>query len=191
MIAVAVEGDRLVAQCLDDEVRHDPPVIRVHARPVGIEDPHDADAQMVLAVIVEEQRLGAALAFVVAGARPDRVDVAAIGFGLRVHDRVAVHLGGRGLEYLGLHPLSQAEHVDRADHAGLGRLHRIELVVDRRRRAGEVVDLVDLDEQRMGHVVTHRLEMRVLQQLRDIVLAAGEVVIDAQYVMAARQQALA
>ena len=63
--------------------------------------------------------------------------------------------------------------------------------MDRRGGAGEIENLVHLDEQRMGHVVAHSLEMRVRQQMRDIVLAPGEVIIDAQYVMAARQEPLA
>ena len=70
----------------------------MHARPVGVEDPGDLDRQTVLAVIVEEQGFGAALALVVAGARPDRVDVAPIALGLRVDLRVAIDLAGRGLE---------------------------------------------------------------------------------------------
>ena len=74
---------------------------------------------------------------------------------------------------------------------GLGRLHRVVLVVDRRGRAGEVVDLVDLDVEREGHVVPHQLEMRIAQAGGDIVLAAGEVVVDAQHVVARRQQPLA
>src|SRR5205807_2038265 len=90
-----------------------------------------------------------------------------------------------------LQPLGEAEHDDRANDAGLGRLHRIELVMDRRRRASQVVDLVDLDKQRMGHVVAHRLEMRVAQQMGDVVFAAGEVIVDAQYVVAASEQPLA
>jgi hypothetical protein len=76
-------------------------------------------------------------------------------------------------------------------HAGLGGLHRIVLVVDRRGRAGEVVDLVDLDIERERHVVAHQLEARVIQAAHDVLLAAGEVVVDAQYVIASRQKALA
>ena len=54
-------------------------------------------------------------------------------------------------------------------HAGLGRLHGIELVVDRRGRAGQIVDLVDLDIERKRHVVAHQLEVRVVEQMLDIV----------------------
>ena len=189
--AVAVERDVLALQRLDDEVRHHAAVVGMHARPIGVEDARHLDAQLVLAVIVEEQRLGAALALVVAGARPERIDVAAIALDLGMHGRVAIDLAGRGLEDLRPHPLGQPQHVDRAVDRGLGRLHRIVLVVDRRGRAGEVVDLVDLDVEREGHVVPHQLELRMAETGSDVVLVAREVVVDAQHVVARRQQALA
>ena len=47
----------------------------MHARAVRVEDAGDLDAQPVLAVALEDERLGAALAFVVAGADADRVHV--------------------------------------------------------------------------------------------------------------------
>ncbi len=85
-----------------------------------------------------------------------------------MHLGVAVDLGRRGQQDLGLGPLGQAQHVDRPDHGGLGRLHRVALVEDRRGRAREVVDLVDLDVQREGHVVPHDLEARVVAQVREV-----------------------
>jgi hypothetical protein len=75
------------------------------------------------------------------------------------------YTSGRGLQDLGLHPLGQAQHVDGAVDAGLGRLHGVELVMHRAGRAGQVVDLVDLDIERHGHVVTQQLEARVGQVL--------------------------
>jgi len=191
LLAIAVDGDRLALQGLDDEIGDDAPVIGVHARPIGVEDAGDLDAQLVLAEIVEEQGLGAALAFVVAGARADRVDVAAIILGLGMDVRVAIDLAGRGLEDPRVQPLGQAQHVDGAVHAGLGGLHRIVLVVDRRSRAGEIVDLVDLDIERERHVMAHQLEARIAQAIDDVLLVAGEIVVDAQDVVAARQKALA
>jgi len=70
--------------------------------------------QMVLAVVVEEEGLRAPLALVIAGADPDRIDVAPVGLGLRMFKRIAVNLRGRGLEDLGLYALGEAQHVDRA-----------------------------------------------------------------------------
>ena len=123
LAAVAVDGDRLVRERLHDEVGDDAAVVRVHARAVGVEDARDLDRQLVLAVIVEEQGLGAALAFVVAGADADRIDVAPIVLGLRMDRGVAVDLAGRGLEDLAASGAWRAQHVDRAMDAGLGRLH--------------------------------------------------------------------
>ena len=76
-------------------------------------------------------------------------------------------------------------------HAGLGRLHRVVLVMDGRGRAGEVVDFVDLDIEREGHVVAHQLEARVVEQMRDVALGAGEEVVDADDVVAAFEQPVA
>jgi hypothetical protein len=135
--------------------------------------------------------LCATLALVVAGARPDRVDVAAIILGLRMHHGIAIDLARGGLEDLGFDALGQAQHVDRAMHAGLCRLHRIELVMHGRGRAGEVVDLVHLHIEREGHVVTEHLEMRVPQKVDDIVLGSGEIVVDAEHVGACAEQPLA
>jgi hypothetical protein len=73
--------DVLVSQRLADEVGDDASVERVHARAVGVEDAHDADVHLVHAVVVEEERLGGALALVVAGAGADGVHVAAVGLG--------------------------------------------------------------------------------------------------------------
>ena len=53
------------------------------------------------------------------------------------------------------HPLSKPEHVDRAMHARFGRLHRVTLVMDRRGWTGQIVDLVDLEIEREGHVVAN------------------------------------
>jgi hypothetical protein len=155
-------------QRLHDEVADHAAVVGVHARAVGVEDARHLDLQRVLAVVIEKQGFGAALAFVVAAADADGVDVAPVGFDLGMHLRVAIDLAGGGLEDLGAQALGQAEHVDGAVHAGLGGLHRVVLVVDGAGRAGQVVDLVHLDIQRKGDVVAHQLEARVVEQVGDV-----------------------
>ena len=79
--------------------------------------------------------------------------------------RIAVDLAGRGLKDLGFNALGETQHVDRAMHAGLRRLHRIELVVDRRGRARQIVNLVDLDIEQQSNVMAHDLEARVGQEM--------------------------
>jgi hypothetical protein len=70
-------------------------------------------------------------------------------------------------------------------------MDRVVLVMDRRGRAGQVVDLVHRDEDRVVHVVVHELEVRMVQQVGDVVLAAGEQVVQADHVVAARDQPVA
>ena len=81
--AVAVEGDGLALQRLDDEVAHHAAVVGAQG-PLGVEDARDLDVHAVLAAVVEEQGFGAALAFVVAGSRADGLDLAPVAFELRM-----------------------------------------------------------------------------------------------------------
>jgi hypothetical protein len=85
----------------------------------------------VLGPVVREHRLGAALPFVVARARPDRIDVSPVVFGLRMLDGVPVNLAGRSLQDRRAQPLRESEQVDSTVHAGLRPLHRIALVTTR------------------------------------------------------------
>ena len=144
----------------------------------------------MLAAVIKKQGLGAALAFVVAGTDTDRVHVAPVAFRLRMHCRIAVDLAGRRLQDTRAGALGQAQHVDRAVHAGLGGLHRVALVVDRRCRTGQVVDPVHFHVQRKGHIVAHQFEIRVFQQVHDVTPGAGVEIIDAQHIMAFGQQAV-
>src|SRR2546423_11757444 len=50
-------------------------------------------------MIIEEHRLRAALALVVASTRPDRIDVTNVAFRLRVNLGVAINLAGGGLQH--------------------------------------------------------------------------------------------
>ena len=185
LLAIAVDSDGFALQRLDDEIGDDAPVIGMHPRAIGVEDAHDLDVELVLTVIVEEQGLGAALAFIIAGTRANRVDVPPVAFGLRMDRGIAVDLRSRCLEDAGLHALGETKHVDRARDAGLGRLNRIELVVDRTCRAGEIVDLVDLDIERKADVVAHKLEARMTSEVIDVAFVTSEEVVDAQHFIAA------
>jgi hypothetical protein len=74
--AIAVHGQILAAERLDDEVGYDTTIERVHARAIRVENTRNADIDVVLAVEAICERLGDALALVVAGARSDGVHVA-------------------------------------------------------------------------------------------------------------------
>ena len=160
----------------------------MHARAVGVEDARDLDLQPMLAVVVEEQGLGAALAFVIAGARADGIDVAPIALALRMDERVAIDLGGGGLQDARMHPLGEAQHVDGAMHAGLGGLHRIVLIVDGRSRAGEIVDAAHLQIEREADVVADGLEARVVEDGHEVAARAGEIIVDADDVVSVGEE---
>jgi hypothetical protein len=74
----------------------------MHTRAIGVENARDFDRQFVLAPIIKEQRLGAAFPFIIAGARPDRVDMAPIALALGMNRWIAVDLRGRCLQDLTL-----------------------------------------------------------------------------------------
>ena len=152
----------------------------MHARPVGVEDARDLDVKPMLPVIVEKQGFGTAFAFVVTGARSVRIDVAPIILTLRMDGRVAVNLGGRCLENPAFEALGKAQHVDGPVHARLGRLHWIVLIVDGRGRASEVIDFVDFDIERKGHIVPQELKAGIADQMLDIPLGAGEEIVGAE-----------
>src|SRR4029450_7288755 len=94
LAAVAENRDVLAAQRLAHEGGDRAAVLDAHARAVGVEDPHDARLELVVAVVGHGDGLGEALGLVVDAARPDRVDVAPVVLALRWPERVPVSLGG-------------------------------------------------------------------------------------------------
>jgi len=119
--AVAVQRQRVAAQRLLDEVGDHSAVVGVHARAEGVEDARDADRHAELVVLVA-QRLGDALALVVARARADAVDVPPVRLALWVHLGVAVDLRRGRQQQAAARALGEAQHVERAQHARLDRL---------------------------------------------------------------------
>jgi hypothetical protein len=57
--------------------------------------------------------------------------------------------------------------------------------------ASEIVDLVDFDIEREGHVMPLDFEVRIVEQVRDIRFLPGEEIVDAQHVMPVIEQARA
>ncbi len=153
VLAGAVDGDVAVGQRLHGEVGDDAAVVGAHARAVRVEDARDADLDAVVAVVVEAERLGAALALVVARADAGARGVAPVGLDLGVDERVAVDLGGGGDEDGAVGRHGELEDVVGAVDAGERGADGVVLVVDGRRGAGEVEDVVPLCvEHRRGEV---------------------------------------
>jgi len=73
-------------------------------------------------------------------------------------------------------------------YAGLGGLYGVVLVVDGGGWAGEIVNLINLDIEREGHVMALHFEARIIHQMTDIFFAAGEKIIDADHLASFFQQ---
>ena len=112
-------------------------------------------------------------------------------FSLRVDMRITIHFRCGGLQNLRFQTLGKTQHIDCPVHACLRRLYRVMLVMDRRGRAGEIVNLVDLQIERERDVVPDHLEMFVIEQLLDVASSAGKEIIDTNHHCAISEQALA
>ncbi len=122
----------------------------------------EADVHAVLAVVIHHQGLGHALAFVVATAEADGIDVAPVFFFLGMDLGIAVDLGGRGQKDAGLDPFGQPQHVEGPQDIGLDGLDRVILIVHRRGGTGQVIDLVHLQHDGVDHVVADQLQPGVV-----------------------------
>lgn len=72
-------------------------------------------------------------------------------------------------------------------YVGLGRLYRIELVMHRRSRAGEMVYVLDLDIQRKCHVMANDLEAGMANEGIHIRSVTGKEIVDAKHVVTVGQ----
>lgn len=53
-----------------------------------------------------------------------------------------------------------------------------------------IIDLIQLDKERDGHIVAHQLEMLIVKQVADIGPCTGEEIIDAKHIRAGFQKGL-
>ncbi|MNZ76825.1 hypothetical protein D3C78_953460 [compost metagenome] len=96
---------------------------------------------------------------------------------------IAVDLAGRGLEDSGVPPLGQPQHIDGAQHRGLGGGDRVVLIMNRAGRTSEVKNAVHFDIQRQPDVVTNAFEAFVPDQMADVVLATRVEIIDTEHLL--------
>src|SRR5262245_33174315 len=153
----------------------------MHVWAVSVEYAGNPDVHPMLSPVVVEQCLGAAFAFIVAGARPSHVYQSAVVFGLRMDIRIAINFAGGRLQDASVQSFGEAEHVDRPEHARFGGLDGIPLVVDWRGGTGEGVNLGALDIQRKGYVVSEDLESSHAEERFDVTARAREEIINAKH----------
>src|SRR6266550_8662168 len=112
-------------------------------------------------------------------------------FRLRMHLRIPVYFRGRGLENSSADALGQPQHVDGSNDARLNGLDRVVLIMNRRRRAGQVIDLIDFEQDGFNHIVTHKFKTRIGHQVGDVLSTYREEIIETDKIVLLGQQALA
>jgi hypothetical protein len=162
----------------------------MHTRSIGIENARDLDLETMLAVIIKEQCFGTAFPLIVTRTRPDRIDIAPVAFCLGVDRRISIYFARRGLKDATFEALGEPQHVDCAVYRRLGRLHWVVLILNWRRGASEIIDLVNFHVEWKRHIVTNELETGMDTEMLNIPLGAREEIIDAQNVMPLLEQSI-
>jgi hypothetical protein len=190
-----VQRQRFAAQGLADEVGNHAAVVGAHAGAVGVEDADDARFEAVLALVGHGQRFGVTFGFVVDGARAERVDVAEIGFDLRMMfgRRVAVDLGGAGQEKARAVFAGDFEQVVRGVGTGSHCFKRDPFEIRRAGGRGQVQDEIErpVDVKRFGDVLIYEREPVMPFEMRNVRFAAGDAVVGAEHVVAFGEEAVA
>ena len=192
LAAVPEDGHGFPGEALGHEGRDGAAVVQAHAWAVRVEDARDLGVDSVRVAVGHRQRFRESLGFVVHAARSDRVDIAPIGLLLRVHERIAVHLGRRGQEERRPLRLGQTESLVGAERTDLESLDRELEVISRTGRAGEMQDVIHrpLDVDVVRDVQIDETEEWVAD-VRDIVGAARQQVVDADDLAAAPEKRIA
>ena len=73
----------------------------------------------------------------------------------------------------------------------LGGLNRVVLIVDRRRRTGQVVNRIDLHIKRKGNVVANEFKIRIPYQRGDISFGTRVEIVDTEDIVSILEEALA
>jgi hypothetical protein len=163
----------------------------MHARAIGIEDTRHFYLDSMLAVVIKEKGFRTPFPLIIACPETDGVDTSPVGFWLGMDHGIPIYLRSRGLKDLGLEPFRQPQHVDGTVNVHLGGLNRVVLIVDRRRRTSQVVDLIDLHIKRKGNVVANEFKIRIPYQRSDISLGPRIEIVDTEDIVSILEETLA
>mmetsp|Transcript_33807 Transcript_33807/g.40500 ORF Transcript_33807/g.40500 Transcript_33807/m.40500 type:complete len:225 (-) Transcript_33807:210-884(-) len=150
----------------------------MHPRPKGIKNPRHANIHLALIPVRIHHRLRHTFALVVTTPRPNRIHVPPVGFRLRMHLRISIHLRRGGKKHPRPDTFRQTEHIKRPHRRGLDRLNGVVLIMRGRGGTGQVVDLVHLLHDAFRHVVYDETEIGMVEPVFDVLLLSGEEVVE-------------
>jgi hypothetical protein len=163
----------------------------MHAGTVGVEDTGHFDLDPILAVVIKEKGFRAPFSLVVTRPETDGIDASPIGLRLGMDRGIAIDLRSRCLKNPGFESFGKPQHVDGAMNVHLGGLNGVVLIVDRRSRTGQVIDLIDLYVEREGNVVANEFKIRIPYQRSDILLGPRIEIVDTENVVPILEETLA
>ncbi len=191
LLSFAIDGNGVAFECLYDEIADYASIVDEHARTVGVEDTYDANVDVVLPVIVEEEGFCDTFSFIITAARADGIDVAPVAFHLGVDCRIAVDLRGGGLQDACADAFGQAEGVECAHYIGLDGFYGVVLIMYGGGWTGKVENTIGLYHDRVCDVMSNEFEVWVVQEVGDVLLASRKEIIQAEYFFTAVQQLFA
>lgn len=97
---------------------------------------------------------------------------------------VPIHLTRTGEQKPCPNSLGKSQHIKSTHHIGLNGLDWVILIMNRGGRAGQVVDLIDLQQNRLNDVMPNELEPRVPKMVHQIILPPGKEIINHNHVVA-------
>ena len=83
-----------------------------------------------------------------------------------------------------MHASRETQGIERAHHICTDRFNGVELVVDRRCRTGQIINLVHLEYEGVDDVVPDEFKSTMVAQILDIVFAARKEAVQADDLMA-------
>lgn len=177
-MSFSIDCQVLVLTTLNDKVGHDAAIIGVHAWSKGVEDTRDSYIHIVLVLVRIHHGFSNTLAFVVAGTWANSVDIAPVGLRLRVHFGVSVNLGCGGQKDASLDAFGQTQHVESTNGRRLDGFNGVVLVMRRRSRAGEVINLINFDSDWFSNIMNNEAKVWVEQPVLNVLLLTGEEVVE-------------
>jgi hypothetical protein len=89
-------------------------------------------------------------------------------FLLRMYRGITIDFRCGSLKYLCLDTLGKAKHIDGTVDRGLGRLDRVELIMEWGGRTGQIIYLIHLDIERKTDIMPKHLKIGVCKERCDI-----------------------
>ncbi|SPF43877.1 hypothetical protein SBA1_500028 [Candidatus Sulfotelmatobacter kueseliae] len=145
----------------------------------------------MVAAVSHGHGFGETLGFVVDRTRADGIDMAPIGFFLRMLQRIAVALGSGRHQIFRAVLAGQVESVKSSKGTDFQRRNAVNAVVDGAGRAGKVEDEVNLAHvEGIANILFDELKARLLAQMFEVGETAGDKVVDDNHTPALCEQGI-